>query len=649
MSLSGVADLMADAGSDLASSLFDLEWHRQFPGYCVEKQPGSTSAWLVNWGFIRTPQISAMLEQIAILLAAAVLIVPLLKRLGLGAVLGYLVAGMSIGPWGLRLITDVDSILHLSEFGVVLLLFIIGLELQPSRLWVLRRPVFGLGSAQVLLTGAVIAFLARMAGQTWQAGITLGLGVAMSSTAFILQTLAERGELTTRYGREAFAILLFQDLAVIPLLAVLPLLAADPGSVAHDGSWYGAARALIVVALMLILGRQFLRLAFRAVAVFGNQDIFNAAALLVVVGAALLMKWLGLSMPLGAFLAGVLLADSEFRHEIEADLEPFKGLLLGLFFMAVGMSVNLGLVGSMPRALVGLGLTFILIKFIVVYAVSRFAGSAPDSARNLGAVLAPGGEFAFVLFGLARSYRIFDAPSTEILGAVVTLSMMLSPLLLILNDKLLKRWAERHVEPEYDRIDEPVNPVVIAGYGRVGQIVSRLLRMRGIPFTALEINPTQVDFVRKFGSKIYYGDASRLKLLHAARVGNAKLFVLAVDDVASSLAIAELVRRHFPHLPIYARARNRFHCYKLMELNVRALQRETYLSSLAMGQDVLRGLGVSAVEAERTATAFRRHDEALLERQYAIYQDETALIQTTRQAAEELKTLFENDIMERPK
>jgi monovalent cation:proton antiporter-2 (CPA2) family protein len=586
-----------------------------------------------------------MPEQIAIFLAAAVFVVPLFKKLGLGTVIGYLVAGILIGPWGLRMVTDVESILHASELGVVLLLFIIGLELQPSRLWVLRHPVFGLGSAQVLLTGAVVACLALTSGLSWQAGITLGVGVAMSSTAFILQTLAERGELTARHGREAFAILLFQDLAVIPSLAVLPLLVADPGSVPHDGNGQEAARALIAIALMLGLGRPLLRLAFRTVAALGDQDIFNATALLVVIGTALLMKSLGLSMSLGAFLAGVLLADSEFRHEIEADLEPFKGLLLGLFFMAVGMSVNLALVGEMPQVLVGLALTFILIKFTVVYGVSRVAGGNPDSARNLAVVLAPGGEFAFVLFALATNLGIFDARNAEILAATITLSMMLSPFLLAFNDKVLKRWAERRAEPEYDRIDEPGNPVIIAGYGRFGQIVSRLLRMRGIRFTALEINPTQVDFVRRFGSKIYYGDASRLQLLQAARVGNAKLFVLAVDDVESSLKIAEIVRRHFPHVPIYARARNRFHCYKLMDLNVRTLQRETYLSSLALGEDVLRGLGVSPAEAARTAATFRKHDEALLERQYAIYQDEAALIQSTRQAADELRSLFESDAM----
>ena len=587
-----------------------------------------------------------MLEQIAIFLAATVLIVPLFKGLGLGTVLGYLIAGMLIGPWGLELVSDVENTLHFSELGVVLLLFIIGLELQPSRLWVLRRTVFGLGSAQLLLSALPIALLAAAMGQGWLAAVVIGVGAAMSSTAFVLQTLAERGELTARHGRDSFAILLFQDLAVIPVLAIVPLLAVGPELSQKGVDWLGIMRALAVIVAMVVVGRQLLRLAFRSVARFGTREIFTAAALLVVVGTALLMHTLGLSMSLGAFLAGVLLADSEFRHEIEAELEPFKGLLLGLFFIAVGMSVNLGLIGEQGLLLIGLATVLILIKFTVLYLIGRLAGGGCDAARNLGIALAAGGEFAFVLFSLARDHRIVAAETAETLVMVITLAMMLAPVLFLVNDKLLKPWAARHQEPEYDRIDEPANPVVIAGFGRFGQIIARILRMRGIAFTALEISQPQVDFVRKFGSKIYYGDASRLELLRAAKVENTKLFVLAIDNIEASVKTASVLRKHFPRVPIYARARNRFHCHKLMDLNVEVLYRDTYLSSLEMAREVLCGLGIARAEGERTVRMFRDYDEALLKRQHAIYHDETALIQSAKQAADELRSLFESDAAE---
>jgi len=587
-----------------------------------------------------------MLEQIAIFLAATVLIVPLFKGLGLGTVLGYLIAGMLIGPWGLELVSDVENTLHFSELGVVLLLFVIGLELQPSRLWVLRRTVFSLGSAQLLLSALPIALLAAAMGQGWLAAVVIGVGAAMSSTAFVLQTLAERGELTTRHGRDSFAVLLFQDLAVIPVLAIVPLLAVGPELSQKGVDWPGIMRALAVIVAMVVVGRQLLRLAFRGVARFGTREIFTAAALLVVVGTALLMHTLGLSMSLGAFLAGVLLADSEFRHEIEAELEPFKGLLLGLFFIAVGMSVNLGLIGEQGLLLIGLVTALILIKFTVLYLIGRLAGSGSDAVRNLGIALAAGGEFAFVLFSLAREYRLVATETAETLVMVITLSMMLAPVLFLVNDKLLRPWAARHEEPEYDRIDEPANPVVIAGFGRFGQIIARILRMRGIAFTALEISQPQVDFVRKFGSKIYYGDASRLELLRAAKVENTKLFVLAIDNIEASVKIAIVLRKHFPRVPIYARARNRFHCHKLMDLKVDVLYRDTYLSSLEMAREVLCGLGIARTEGERTVRTFREYDEALLKRQHAIYHDETALIQSAKQAADELRSLFESDAAE---
>lgn len=584
-----------------------------------------------------------MLEQIAIFLAAAVLVVPLFKKLGLGTVLGYLIAGILIGPWGLGFITDVDSILEFSEFGVVLLLFIIGLELQPSRLWVLRHSVFGLGSAQLLITSIIIALAVGMSGQSWNVSLIIGIGAAMSSTAFILQTLAERKELATRHGRDAFAILLFQDIAVIPLLASLPLLAvAEPGNgLTH--TWQDMARAIITILIMAVSGRPLLRLLFRGVSYFGNREIFTAATLLVVIATALVMAYAGLSMSLGAFMAGVLLADSEFRHQIEAEIESFKGLLLGLFFIAVGMSVNLGLVISMPMVLSGFVILMMAIKFVVLYLIAKTIRVGNDTARNLAITMAAGGEFAFVLFTVAGNYNVISHDIVDILVLVITLSMMVSPFLFLLNDKFLAKLGKQETEPEFDRIDEPGNPVIIIGFGRVGQIISRILHMRDIRFTALESNPSQVDFVRKFGSKIYYGDATRIELLRAARVNEAKLIMLTINDIETSLKIVHLLRYYFPNVPIYARAHNRFHCYKLMDLDIKVVYRDTFYSSLELAKEMLVGLGFDKQEAGYTVETFRNHDENLLKQQHAIYQDEAALIESVVKSRAELQSLFESD------
>jgi len=407
-----------------------------------------------------------LIQQIAIFLAAAVLMVPLFKRLGLGAVLGYLVAGVLIGPSGFGVISDVTAIYHFSEFGVVLLLFIIGLELQPSRLWVLRRSVFGLGGAQVLITGLVLAVAGVALGLETKAAIIAGLGLSLSSTAFVLQILAEKNQLTTRHGRESFAILLFQDLAVIPLLALIPLLGVTEAQPAPANMWLSMAQALLVIVVVIAGGRLLLRPVFKAVAASRSQEIFTAAALLVVIATALLMELAGLSMALGAFLAGVLLADSEYRHALEADLDPFKGLLLGLFFIAVGMSANLGLIGAHPTQVMGLVLGLMSVKFLVLFALGTFSGAGTDSARHLGIALAQGGEFAFVLFSVATSYQVMTPALSELLVVVVSLSMAATPLLFALNEKVIAKWLTREIPVEYDRIVELENKVIIAGFGR---------------------------------------------------------------------------------------------------------------------------------------------------------------------------------------
>jgi monovalent cation:proton antiporter-2 (CPA2) family protein len=583
------------------------------------------------------------LAQTAVFLAAAVLAVPLFRRFKLGAVLGYLAAGVVIGPSVLRLVADVDSIMRFAELGVVLLLFVIGLELQPSRLWILRRSVFGLGGAQVLLTALVLGLIAFAFGLSWQSATVLGFALAMSSTALVLQVLAERKQLTTRYGRSAFAILLFQDLAVIPLLALIPLLAAGP-AVAHGVNlWLAGLKALAVIAAVVVGGRMLLKPVFDVVARADIQEIFTAAALLVVIVVSLLMSAVGLSMSLGAFLAGVLLADSEYRHQLEAAIEPFKGLLLGLFFISVGMSVDLSVIAREPVTIVAAVAGLMLLKAVIVFAIGRLAGHGAESARNLAAALSQGGEFAFVLFGLAAGYRIMDAQLVDWLVVVVTLSMAATPFALAFNDALSRKLRKPLSEEQFDNIDAGDSRVIIAGFGRVGQIVGRILYVKKIAFTALDRSPEQVESVRRFGSKVYYGDASRLDLLRAARADRAKILVLAVDDVEASIQTAETVRRHFPQLKIYARARNRFHAYRLMDVGCELIERETFRSSLHLAEGVLTALGVSEWEAQLTVTRFQAHDEKTLVRQRAVYHDETQLRQTAIEAAKELEGLFEQD------
>ncbi|HEX5314986.1 MAG TPA: monovalent cation:proton antiporter-2 (CPA2) family protein [Gammaproteobacteria bacterium] len=578
--------------------------------------------------------------QALVLLAAAVIAVPLIRRAGFSSVLGYLVAGVAIGPWLLGLVRGVDEILHFSELGVVMLLFIIGLELQPARLWALRRPIFGMGIVQLALTTIVIALFGRLLGLPAPAALLAGFGLALSSTAFVLQILAERKQLGTTQGRAAFSILLFQDLAVIPVLVLLHLF-YEPGH--GEGTWQSIAVAIAVVAALLLGGRYLLRPLFRMVASLGVPETFTAAALLIVLGAGLALQSVGLSMSLGAFLAGVLLADSAYRHELQASIEPFEGLLLGLFFVAVGMSVNLGLVLAHPLRVVGLTLALLLVKGIILFVVGKAFRMPARSARALAFTLPQGGEFAFVLFGAAAGYGLLSRDTADLLILIVAFSMALTPFLTMFNERVLARLAVPAPAPEFDRIEEDEHPVIIAGFGRFGQVVARILRTRKIPFTALEISAEQVDFVRRYGSKIYYGDASKLELLRAAKADRAKIFVLAIDDVEASLRTAEMVRRHFPNLMIYARARNRRHVHLLMELGVKYIVRETLLSSMDLSAKVLSGLGVAEREVARTLEIFRVHDDATLKRQLEVFRDESRLIQTAQEAARELESLFEAD------
>jgi glutathione-regulated potassium-efflux system ancillary protein KefC/glutathione-regulated potassium-efflux system protein KefB len=583
----------------------------------------------------------SLLQESVVYLLAAIIMVSLSRRLGFGSVLGYLAAGILIGPFGLALIHDPEHILHFAELGVVLLLFIVGLELQPSRLWVLRKMVFGLGSAQVFLSSVVIAALAWALGLTTSSAIVVGLILALSSTAFVLQMLAEKNELTTSHGRAAFSILLFQDLAAIPLIAILPTLGA-----AGDGSFDFVQVGVMVatIAVLIVGGRILLRPTLQIAAASKIPEIFTATALLVVIGAALLMEFAGMSMVLGAFIAGMLLADSEYRHQLEADIAPFKGLLLGLFFIAVGMSVNIGLLLDAPGRILVIVALLMLAKALVLIPLARVFGLCNSrSAFSLAAAMSQGGEFAFVLFGIAARNRLIAAELIDELILAVAVSMLLTPLAYMLNE-FADKTLESAEEPQYDEPDDPHNDVIIAGFGRVGQIVGRLLAVTGTPFTALEIDSSQVDVVRRYGNVVHYGDASRLDILRAAGAENAKVFVLAIDDIKSSIHTAEAVKRHFPHLKIVARARNRRHAHGLMGIGMEHIFRETLPSSLNMSKRVLISLGFDKEEVEQVSEKFRARDARLLKEQQAIHHSEEQMIQSSKDTAAELESLLQDDV-----
>ena len=595
------------------------------------------------------PHEGNLLQAAVVFLLAAVLTVPLAKRLQLGAVLGYLFAGVIIGPSVLGLIGNPQSVSHISELGVVLLLFIIGLELSPRRLWVMRKSVFGVGLAQVLLTGSVIGVVALlMFGQPLNSAIVLGLGLALSSTAFGLQSLAERKELTSPHGRLAFAILLFQDIAAIPLIAMVPLLAGVDHNTSTAEDVNHGLRMLGSIAVVVIGGRYLLRPVFRVVAKTRLPEVSTATALLVVIGTAWLMDLVGVSMALGAFLAGLLLADSEYRHELEAQIEPFKGLLLGLFFISVGMGANLSLLLSAPALVLGLTLLLIACKLPLLFVVGRLAGGLDKvNAVRLGIVLAAGGEFAFVVFKIGRDQGLFEPYLYDLLVLTITLSMALTPLLLLLCDRLFSPKVQPVEVPEkFREFDTDAPRVVIAGMGRMGQIIARILRAQNIKFVALDTSVETIELSRSFGGvPVFYGDPMRPEILSAVKLGDAEYFILATDDPDTNIKTAELVRKLYPHIKIIARARNRQHVHRLMDLDAHAV-RETYYSSLEMSRQALIGLGLTHAQADARIKRFKHHDEQVLEAQHAVYDDATKVMQTAQEARAELARLFESDQLE---
>ena len=600
---------------------------------------------------------SSGLYQAFIYLLAAIVAVPLAKRLGLGSVIGYLLAGAVIGPYALRFVAGGGDVMHFAEFGVVMMLFVIGLELRPSLLWQMRKPIIGLGGLQVAGTAAAVGLVAFWAGLPWKSSLAVGLILTMSSTAIVLQSLGERGLMKTAAGEASFAVLLFQDIAVIPIIALMPLLALGPvaGGAAHSGimselpGWQQALLVVAAVAAIVLAGRFILRPFFRYIASTRLREMFTATALFIVIGIALFMQKLGLSAALGTFVAGVVLAESEYRVQLEADIEPFKGLLLGLFFISVGASIDFSLIAQRPGTIALIVTALIALKFVVLLVLGRVFRLKAGDGMLFAFALAQGGEFAFVLFSFATQNAVLPPEIANLLVASVALSMAAAPILLTLEEKLVRPLFQT-CEPERpaDEIDEHDNPVILAGFGRFGHIVGRVLRGNGFGTTVLDHDADQVEMLGRFGMKSFYGDASRLDLLEAAGARHAKLFVLAIDDEAKTLQIIETVQREFPHLKILSRATSRQHAYEILRRGVNQVYRETLGSALDLSIDALKELGVDERRARRVAEIFREHDEASVREMTHLREDVDDYVSVARKHIENLERALQSDLEMRP-
>ena len=583
---------------------------------------------------------SDFLQSCAIFLTAAVVAVPLAQRLGLGSVLGYLLAGVAIGPWGLGLIRDVDAILHFAEFGVVLLLFLIGLELNPKKLWQMRGPILGLGGAQVIITTTIITLMVIAFGFAWQVSLVIGMGLALSSTAIALRIIEEQGLAGSETGQSGFAVLLFQDIAVIPMLALLPVLAGNTSGNWQDGLWMLAG-----IAGLLVGGHILLRPLFRYVVMSGVRELFTVAALLLVIGIALVMKQLGLSMALGAFLAGVLLAESEYRHELEIAIEPFKGLLLGLFFIAVGMAVNVGVLALYPFKILACVTVLVIVKGYILYYLARLSGGRAKSRSRMAAILSQGGEFAFVIFTAALSQGILNADQSAFLLVVVSLSMVTTPLLLMGQ----KRWYAKTLNFDEEKsfnadVVNKESRVIIAGFGRFGQIVGRLLYANKIKLTILESDASQIRLLRKYGYKVFYGDATQLDLLRAAGADKAEAIILCTDAPDEIMKIVDLCKQYFPQLKVLARARSRVEAYQLLSHGVDKYSRETFLGALDLGKLALIELGMHPYQAQRSEAHFRKLDNAMLKELLPQHHEDKQLALRAKEARKELEEIFAREM-----
>jgi len=585
---------------------------------------------------------NGFLEQALVYLAAGVIAVPVFKRLGLGSVLGYLVAGVAIGPWGMRLVSDPQTVLQIAEFGVVLLLFLVGLELNAQRVWAMRRAIFGLGGAQVVATIAAVAGIAVALGQPLLVGVIAGMGFAMSSTAIGLATLTEKNLLATPGGQASFAVLLFQDLAVVPLLLILSFFTGA----GNQFSWKDAAEAAGMIVLLILAGRFLVRPVLRYIAATNLREVFIGFSLLVVLGTAALMAGVGLSMALGAFLAGVMLADSEYRHELVLDIDPFKGLLLGLFFIAVGMSVDVSLFLRSPLLVLGLALGIVALKLVLLFFISRGFGYCNRADAGLFAVaLSQGGEFAFVLFSAAGSLLAPDV--IAVLNAAVAVSMLTTPFLVMGYERLLMRNPEERPARAPDAIDES-NPVIVAGFGRFGQVVVRVLRGLGIGATVVDIDPGQIETVRRFGFKAYYGDATRLDLLESAGAGSAKVLLMAIDDAEAAMAAVKRIRARFPALKVIARAHGRTDAYEYAELGVPSI-REIFGSAIDASFETLKTLGYEEETARRIVQRFKEYDEQQVVEQWRHRRDLSKLIALSEQGRRDIAQLLAAEAQSAPK
>jgi len=602
---------------------------------------------------------SSVFSQAFVYLLAAVLAVPLAKRLGLGSALGYLLAGVAIGPFVFGLIgSEGQDVMHFAEFGVVLMLFLVGLELEPRVLWQMRVPILGLGGSQVVITASVVGLAAYYLGMPWQTAAAIGLILSLSSTAIVLQTLNEKSWMDTAAGRAGFSVLLFQDIAVIPILALLPFLAlenlasgatesAAHGAQAGLAGWMRALIILSVVAGIVVSGRFLMRPVFHWIASTRSLELFMAVALTLVVGITLAMEYVGLSPALGTFLAGVVLAESEFRHELESNIEPFKGLLLGLFFISVGASIDFGVIAGQPLLVLGLVIALIVSKFLVLLALGKLFRLNLADNLMFAVLLAQGGEFAFLLFSFATQNRVISSDTSNLLVVVVVLTMMLTPLLIIAYERKVRPRFIDCVSPEEDeKFSAGPNPVIVAGYGRFGQIVSRMLTADGIHTTLLDHDSSQIALTARFGNKVFYGDASRLQLLQAAGAEQAKLLIIAIDERDKAVQMVTSAKQFFPNLRILARAYDRPHAYQLMKAGADVITRETFGSALIMGEEALKLLGYEESQAYRFMRTFKRQDEEGLERLYEYWGDDKEYGIQIRQSLEQLEKVLKEDSQE---
>jgi len=596
---------------------------------------------------------SAALFNVFVFLAAACVVVPLASRFQLGSVLGYLIAGILIGPFGLGLIGNAEEVMHFAEFGVVMMLFVIGLELEPPMLWRMRKSIVGLGGLQVVLTTAAFTLLGQSLGYAWQPSLAVGMALSLSSTALVLQMLQERNLLQTSVGESSFAVLLFQDIAVIPILIVLPLLAiGTPADAAGHGAdmmaqfpeWARPLLVALVIGGVILTGRYLSRHMFRFVARSKLREVFTATSLALVVGTTLLMQLVGVSPALGAFVAGVVLANSEYKHTLETDLAPFKGLLLGLFFISVGMGMDFTLFTQKPVALLCAVAVLVAIKALVLLQLAKLFRMERRHAGGFSLALAQGGEFAFVLFQFAGGLDILDKEQVAFLILTVALSIATTPFLILLYSKfVVPRFMSMLPVREYDTVTEQ-HPVILAGYGRFGQIVGRFMRGQGVDMTVLEKDPDQIELLRKFGFSGFFGDAARLDLLESAGAAKARLLIVAVDSEEDSLAIVRLAKEHFPNLKLYVRARNRRHTYELHKLGVDYFKRETFDSALSMAQAAMVELGYETAAMRIRARQFRKHDETMMVKSFVHYDDESALVSFARKSLDEMERILKSDI-----